>query len=95
MTTYEALAAHYAPDRLGYSNDLYNTLLGFGLTPRFRVLDVGCGTGLGSRVMIENGMSVTGVDASKTMIELARERYPAATWVEGKAEALPFQEATF
>jgi ubiquinone/menaquinone biosynthesis C-methylase UbiE len=95
MTTYDRLAEHYAVDRLGYSNDLYNTLLGFGLTPRNHVLDVGCGTGLGSRSLIENGVRVTGVDSSKAMLALAREWFPAATWIEGRAEALPFSEPGF
>lgn len=93
--TYDELSKHYAADRLGYSKDLYNVLLGFGLTLRNRVLDVGCGTGLASRPLVENGASVTGVDPSKAMLALARERIPAATWVEGTAEALPFDEAKF
>ena len=95
MTNYDALAAHYAAERLGYSNDLYNTLLGFGLTPRDHVLDVCCGTGLGSRPLIENGFRVTGLDNSKGMLEKARAQLPAATWTEGSALAMPFEPRTF
>ena len=40
-----------------------------------RVLDVGCGPGLYAEKLVERGaQEVTGVDASSTMIELARER---------------------
>lgn len=95
MTTFDALAAHYDAGRTGYSNELYNALVGFGLTPRQQVLDVGCGTGLASRPLIENAVRVTGVDVSAPMLAKARERHPSATWVEGSAEALPFEPGTF
>jgi ubiquinone/menaquinone biosynthesis C-methylase UbiE len=94
MITYDALAEHYA-DRAGYSSDLYNTLLGFGLTPRHHVLDLGCGTGLGSRPLVESEFRVTGLDQSKRMIAAAREQLPRATWIEGLAEAMPFPAAEF
>ena len=38
-----------------------------------RVLDFGCGGGLSSFSLAENGASVVGVDASKTMIEVAEQ----------------------
>lgn len=79
----------------GYSNELYNTLASFGLSPRDHVLDVGCGTGSASRPLIENAFRVTGVDVSAPMLTKARERFPSATWVEGSAEALPFEPAAF
>jgi ubiquinone/menaquinone biosynthesis C-methylase UbiE len=95
MTTFDALAAHYDAGRTGYSTELYNALVGFGLSPRQHILDVGCGTGLASRPLIENAVRVTGVDVSAPMLAKARERYPSATWVEGSAEALPFEPGTF
>ena len=95
MTTFDILAAHYDAGRTGYSNELYNALGSFGLTPRHHVLDVACGTGLASRTLIENAFRVTGVDLSASMLEKARERYPSATWIEGSAEALPFPPHTF
>jgi ubiquinone/menaquinone biosynthesis C-methylase UbiE len=95
MTTFDTLAGFYDAGRTGYSNELYNTLASFGLSPRDHVLDVGCGTGLASRPLIENAFRVTGVDVSAPMLAKAREYFPSATWVEGSAEALPFQPATF
>ena len=95
MTTFDPLAEHYDAGRTGYSNDLYNTLLGYGLTPRDHVLDVACGTGLASRPLVENGFRVTGVDVSDAMLAKARAHYPSATWVAGDAEKLPFGQAAF
>ncbi|HVA28631.1 MAG TPA: class I SAM-dependent methyltransferase [Candidatus Baltobacteraceae bacterium] len=95
MTTFDSLAEYYDAGRIGYSNDLYNMLLGYGLAPTHHVLDVACGTGVASRPLIENGFRVTGVDVSEPMLTKARERLPAATWVAGAAEALPFAPDAF
>jgi SAM-dependent methyltransferase len=46
------------------------------------ILDVGCGMGEPiARYFIERGFSVTGVDASPSMIELSRARFPDEEWV--------------
>jgi SAM-dependent methyltransferase len=44
------------------------------LTPRTRVLDVGCGVGRWSRMLAARGATVTGMDLSPTMIAEARRR---------------------
>jgi SAM-dependent methyltransferase len=49
-----------------------------GLAAGARVLDVGCGSGLLARRLLSAGFSVTGIDASPAMIELAREYAPGA-----------------
>ena len=48
------------------------------LPPRARVLDVGCGSGLLARRLVEAGFDVVGVDASPAMIDLARTQAPGA-----------------
>src|SRR6185437_10823179 len=47
-----------------------------------KVLDLGCGSGrpVGEH-MAKQGLRVTGVDASPTMISLCRERLPAHEWI--------------
>jgi ubiquinone/menaquinone biosynthesis C-methylase UbiE len=95
MASFDELAADYDAGRTGYSSDLYNSILGYGLSARQHTLDVGCGTGLASRPLIENGVAVTGVDVSEPMIDIARKRSPAATWVVGAAEKLPFENHSF
>jgi cyclopropane fatty-acyl-phospholipid synthase-like methyltransferase len=47
-----------------------------------RVLDIGCGAGVpADRLMVEAGMTVTGVDISQTQIDRARNLVPQATFV--------------
>jgi len=45
-----------------------------------RVLDVGCGSGLVSSTLQQNGFRVTGIDVSEKMLELARKNSPASTF---------------
>ncbi len=64
-----------------------------------RVLDVGTGTGVMARLMAAMGQQVTGVDLSPMMLDAARTRAQElglpTTYVEGRAEALPFADDTF
>ncbi|HTA37611.1 MAG TPA: class I SAM-dependent methyltransferase [Candidatus Acidoferrales bacterium] len=94
MTTFDELAEAYEAGRIGYSTELYNMLVGFGLNPKLTVIDVGCGTGLASRPLIENGFHVTGIDISEPMLEKARARFPG-TWIKASAEKIPFPDANF
>ncbi|MFT3697806.1 MAG: class I SAM-dependent methyltransferase [Kofleriaceae bacterium] len=48
-------------------------------------LDIGCGTGTTTVLLKERCASVTGVDISKPMLALARERVPGVTFVEADA----------
>ena len=57
-----------------------------------RTLDVACGTGFLTRHL--RG-SVTGLDQSDRMIEIARERMPSAEFVQADAVPLPFADGSF
>lgn len=61
-----------------------------GLRPGQRVLDVGCGSGVLARALLEAGYAVSGIDASPALIELAREHSPAADF---QVVALPTRRA--
>jgi SAM-dependent methyltransferase len=68
-------------------------------TGRKRVLDVAAGTGnLAIRAALSGGR-VTGLDLTPELLAIARSRADLAgvdiEWVEGDAEALPFDDATF
>lgn len=95
MSAYDALAADYDGGRTGYAHDLYDALVSYGLKPSMNVLDVGCGTGLASGPLAENGFSVTGVDPSEPMLAYARKNHPTMKVVAGRAEALPFKDRSF
>lgn len=43
-----------------------------------RVVDLGCGSGVWAKRLLDEGFDVTGVDISPAMIALSRERAPAA-----------------
>ena len=61
-----------------------------------RALDVGCGAGALALALAPLVAEVVGVDRVPELLELARERAPAnATFVEGDATALPFEDASF
>jgi ubiquinone/menaquinone biosynthesis C-methylase UbiE len=63
-----------------------------------RVLDVACGTGALTLAAAERaGPSgrVAGLDPNPGMLAVARAKPGAAEWHEGKAEALPFEDAAF
>jgi SAM-dependent methyltransferase len=47
------------------------------------ILELGCGTGKHAELFYAEGLKVTGVDLSATMIEQARNRLPGGTFVEG------------
>ena len=60
-----------------------------------KVLDLGCGPGHVAGAFTDLGAVVTGIDFSGTMIDIARQRYPGATFQEANAEDLPFDDAVF
>ncbi|HMF96823.1 MAG TPA: class I SAM-dependent methyltransferase [Vicinamibacterales bacterium] len=57
------------------------------------ILDVGCGTGHWLAMFAER--PIAGVEPSSEMITRARAAVPGARLVRGRAEALPWGEATF
>jgi 2-polyprenyl-3-methyl-5-hydroxy-6-metoxy-1,4-benzoquinol methylase len=66
------------------------------LPPRTTILDLGCGHGVPiSQTLIEEGFTVFGVDASPTLIEAFRKRFPNAFAECSAAEDSEFFERTF
>jgi SAM-dependent methyltransferase len=83
---YQDFRPSLTPDEL----DAIERLLGPG---RGRCLDVGCGTGVGTAVVAELGWSTVGIDVSRALLEVAEAR--GLEVVEGSADALPFDDASF
>ncbi|MDX6488972.1 MAG: demethylmenaquinone methyltransferase / 2-methoxy-6-polyprenyl,4-benzoquinol methylase [Gaiellaceae bacterium] len=99
----------FAP--LGPTYDRYAALLSFGQDPRWRrflvsrivagpgdrVLDVATGTGAVARELIRrHGCTVVGLDQSPEMLAEARRRLGEdVELVEGRAEDMPFADASF
>jgi SAM-dependent methyltransferase len=70
-----------------------------GISPGEHVLDVACGTGNAAIRAAQAGAQVVGVDLTPELFEAGRELAAEAgvtvTWVEGDAEALPVEDASF
>jgi demethylmenaquinone methyltransferase/2-methoxy-6-polyprenyl-1,4-benzoquinol methylase len=107
----EAVSARALFAPLGPTYDRYAALLSFGQDPRWRrflvsrvavgptdtVLDVATGTGAVARELIrQKGCAVVGLDQSPEMLAEARRRLGAdVELVDGTAERLPFDDASF
>ena len=76
-------------------------LAALALTPQDHLLDVGCGGGVFLRRALESGCRATGLDHSRDMVNLTRQKNAVAIGdgrlrvVHGKAEALPFGDGEF
>lgn len=69
-----------------------------GILPGQRVLDIGCGTGVLAIAAAERAGSsgyVVGLDPNPQMIEVARGKPSNVVWQLGRAETLPFENASF
>ena len=60
-----------------------------------RLLDIGCGSGYAAAMAAALGASVTGIDITPELIEIARERVPDADFRVGTMDALPYADASF
>jgi ubiquinone/menaquinone biosynthesis C-methylase UbiE len=70
-----------------------------GIEAGMDVLDVACGTGNATLPAARRGATVTGLDITPELLEVARanaaEEGLDIEWVEGDAEALPFEDESF
>jgi ubiquinone/menaquinone biosynthesis C-methylase UbiE len=81
IKTYNEIADIY--DRLQYSTDVSEEIIesflrafqGQGL------LDVGCGPGNDTRVFVDNGLKVTGIDLSERLLKLAIKNVPQSSFM--------------
>jgi ubiquinone/menaquinone biosynthesis C-methylase UbiE len=65
------------------------------LQPQTQILDLCCGNGPVTQILVQRSQHVTGLDASPKAIARAQVNVPQATFVEGFAEAMPFVDASF
>ncbi len=70
-------------------------LEGLQITPETQVLDLCCGSGQTTKFLVVRSAHVVGLDASPRSIERASQNVPEAKYVQGWAEAMPFQDAQF
>jgi SAM-dependent methyltransferase len=59
------------------------------------LLDAGCGSGQAIADAASRGATVTGVDATAELLDIARQRTPPADLRVGDIQQLPFEDGTF
>jgi SAM-dependent methyltransferase len=84
--------ARWPHDAYWYFRDAFFALLP---PPGRRTLDVGCGEGRVTRDLRARGYDTVGLDPSPTLIEAARADDPDGEYLLGRAETLPFADASF
>ncbi|MDY7012888.1 MAG: methyltransferase domain-containing protein [Cyanobacteriota bacterium] len=70
-------------------------LQGLEMQRNAEVLDLCCGAGQVTKVLVRRFDRVTGLDASPFALSRARKNVPQAEYVEGFAEKMPFPNARF
>ena len=59
------------------------------------LLDIGCGAGIHIKNYLKAGAKCSGIDLSKTMIELAKQNCPNVDFKIGSMTKLPFKNSSF
>lgn len=65
------------------------------LSSASNLLDIGCGSGLFMKMAGARGALITGIDVSDELLKIARERNPAANFLNQDMEHLPFEQKSF
>jgi SAM-dependent methyltransferase len=60
-----------------------------------RLVDIACGSGLAAQTASRRGATVSGLDASQALVDIARARTPGADFRVGDMFQLPFSDASF
>lgn len=80
----------------GYGTPVYHHVLDhLNIRPDMQLLDCGCGAGRFASFAVQRGATISGIDASKELIEIARQRAPEGDFRVGDIEALPWPDDTF
>jgi SAM-dependent methyltransferase len=91
---FSATALNYRRYRPSYPDALFDWLATeAGLAPGAAVADVGCGTGISTRLLAERGYEVVGIDPNEDMLQQAR-REGGARYVRGEATATGLADAS-
>lgn len=65
------------------------------LTPGQRLLDIACGAGYGTDMLLKYGCSVVGADCDEQAVSGAQAKYPQGSFVRADVLNLPFEDESF
>jgi SAM-dependent methyltransferase len=93
---FDPVAQQYDAGRPGYPDDLYDAIeeLSGSFLAGALLADVGAGTGISTRGLLERGARVIAVDHGTTMLATLRNRTPATAAVLADANELPFRDGS-
>ena len=94
--SFSKVADAYEAYRLGYTGLVWDHLARrCGLVEGADVVDLGCGTGLSSRPLIDRGANVIGIEPDAVMLARAEATLgDRARFMRGRAEDLPLPDAS-
>ena len=92
---FDLVAADYDEVRPSYPDEVYDAIDALHPLPGARVLDLAAGTGVATRQLLERGAQVVAMDPGAPMLQRLKRHSPHAAAVVGRAEQLPFAQATF
>jgi ubiquinone/menaquinone biosynthesis C-methylase UbiE len=95
--TYDKIAEDYSKDHL--EDDWDNDFIGHfseQLSPKAKVLDLGCGPGVECVKFADKGFNVYGFDLSEGLLKIACEKLPEANFLQGDMlKRLPYEDEFF
>jgi SAM-dependent methyltransferase len=92
---FSGAASGYARSRPSYPAPLVDWVLAeTAVGPRDRVVDVGCGTGIFTRLLAARGLDVVGIDPNRDMLAEARAAGSPPEYRRGEAEATGLDDAS-
>lgn len=92
---YDAIARLAAVSVGGESRFRQLALQGLIIHPETKVLDLCCGSGQATEILVQSSQNVTGLDASPLSLQRAQANVPEAEYVEAWAEDMPFSDHSF
>ncbi|MGA9382826.1 MAG: class I SAM-dependent methyltransferase [Phormidium sp.] len=70
-------------------------LQGLSINSQTKILDLCCGSGQATQVLVQYSQNVTGLDASPLSLQRAKNNVPEAEYVQAFAEEMPFADNIF
>lgn len=92
---YDAIARLAALSVGGEAQFRQLALQGLTIQPKTKVLDLCCGSGQATQLLVQYSLDVTGLDASPLSLKRAQQNVPQAQYVEAFAEKIPFADNQF